>query len=114
TVTLQDVQFPSGSSLPSVGSWSRASRVDTCGDFLRITYGRQEESLPYPMDAAKRREISRKGGQMAHMKGTAHEFTSTEARAAGRKGGGAVSRDRAHMAEIGRKGGLHRRKRPPS
>jgi len=46
---------------------------------------------------------------MAHAKGTAHEFTSAEARAAGRKGGTALSRNRAHMAEIGRKGGLRRR-----
>ncbi len=33
------------------------------------------------------REIARKGGMAAHSKGTAHEFTSEEARAAGRKGG---------------------------
>ncbi len=32
-------------------------------------------------------EISRKGGKAAHAAGTAHEFTSDEARAAGRKGG---------------------------
>ena len=39
------------------------------------------------MDPAKRREIAKKGGHAAHQKGTAHEFTSEEARAAGRKGG---------------------------
>ena len=61
--------------------------------------------------AAKRRESARKAGQTAHAKGTAHEFTSAEARAAGRKGGAAVSQNRAHMAQIGRKGGLRRRKR---
>lgn len=32
-------------------------------------------------------EIARKGGKSAHAQGTAHEFTSEEARAAGRKGG---------------------------
>ena len=32
-------------------------------------------------------EIARKGGKAAHTAGTAHEFTSDEARAAGRKGG---------------------------
>ncbi|GKT14317.1 hypothetical protein AVHY2522_04115 [Acidovorax sp. SUPP2522] len=37
------------------------------------------------MDAAKQREISSKGGQAAHQKGTAHQFTSEEARAAGAK-----------------------------
>ena len=31
--------------------------------------------------------IARKGGKAAHEAGTAHEFTSEEARAAGRKGG---------------------------
>jgi general stress protein YciG len=60
------------------------------------------------MDPAKQREIARKGGRAAHLKGTAHEFTPEEARAAGRKGGEAVSRDRAHMAQIGREGGQAR------
>jgi uncharacterized protein len=32
-------------------------------------------------------EIARKGGKAAHAHGTAHEFTSEEAKAAGRKGG---------------------------
>jgi general stress protein YciG len=60
------------------------------------------------MDAAKQREIASKGGKAAHAKGTAHEFTSDEARVAGRKGGEAVSRDRAHMSAIGREGGHSR------
>ncbi|WP_211302413.1 KGG domain-containing protein [Nannocystis exedens] len=57
------------------------------------------------MDAEKQREIARKGGRAAHEKGTAHEFDSEEARAAGRKGGEVVSQNREHMAEIGAKGG---------
>jgi general stress protein YciG len=57
------------------------------------------------MDPQQQREIASQGGRAAHEKGTAHEFNSDEARAAGRKGGEAVSRDRQHMAEIGRKGG---------
>jgi general stress protein YciG len=57
------------------------------------------------MDRAKQREIASKGGRAAHQKGTAHEFTSDEAREAGRKGGMAVSQNRDHMAAIGRKGG---------
>jgi general stress protein YciG len=51
------------------------------------------------------RAAGRKGGKAAHAKGTAHEFTPDEARAAGRRGGEVVSQDRAHMADIGRKGG---------
>lgn len=39
------------------------------------------------MDPNKQREIARKGGQAAHEKGTAHEWSSEEARMAGRKGG---------------------------
>lgn len=60
------------------------------------------------MDQNQQREIASKGGQAAHQKGTAHEFDSEEARRAGQKGGEAVSRDRAHMADIGRKGGESR------
>ena len=60
------------------------------------------------MDPEKQKEIARKGGRAAHAKGTAHEFTSDEARSAGRKGGEAVSRNRQHMAEIGRRGGERR------
>ena len=60
------------------------------------------------MDANRQREIASKGGRAAHQKGTAHEWTSDEARVAGRKGGEVVSRDRAHMAAIGREGGESR------
>ena len=56
------------------------------------------------MDAEKRRETASKGGRAAHLKGTAHQFAPEEAREAGRKGGQAVSKNRAHMAAIGRKG----------
>jgi general stress protein YciG len=71
------------------------------------------------MDPARQREIASEGGKAAHQKGTAHEFNSESARAAGAKGGEVVSRDRAHMAEIGRKGGeargnaAHQRNQPP-
>jgi len=57
------------------------------------------------MDSSKQREIARKGGRAAHEKGTAHEFTADEARAAGRKGGERVSANREHMSRIGRLGG---------
>ena len=39
------------------------------------------------MSTDKQREIASKGGRAAHEKGTAHEWTPDEARAAGRKGG---------------------------
>ena len=57
------------------------------------------------MDPSRQREIASKGGRAAHAKGTAHEWSPDEARVAGRKGGEVVSRDRDHMAAIGREGG---------
>jgi len=57
------------------------------------------------MDQERQRDIASQGGKAAHERGTAHEFTSEEAREAGRKGGEAVSQNRSHMAEIGRRGG---------
>lgn len=60
------------------------------------------------MDEERRREVARMGGRAAHQKGTAHEFSSQEAREAGRKGGRAVSQDREHMSAIGREGGESR------
>jgi len=57
------------------------------------------------MDPTKQKQIASKGGRAAHLQGTAHQFSSEEARTAGRKGGLAVSRNSRHMAEIGRRGG---------
>ncbi|KRG50030.1 KGG domain-containing protein [Stenotrophomonas beteli] len=57
------------------------------------------------MDQDKQRAIAAKGGRAAHASGNAHEFSPAEARVAGRKGGQAISRDRQHMAAIGREGG---------
>lgn len=39
------------------------------------------------MHPERQKEIARKGGKAAHAKGTAHQWTPEEARAAGRKGG---------------------------
>lgn len=39
------------------------------------------------MDPKRQREIASQGGTRAHELGTAHEFSSEEAREAGRKGG---------------------------
>jgi general stress protein YciG len=60
------------------------------------------------LDTNKRREIASNAGKAAHAQGRAHEFSVEEARSAGRKGGETVSRDRAHMAAIGRVGGQAR------
>ena len=53
------------------------------------------------MDRAKQREIASKGGKAAHQKGTAHEWTSEEARDAGRKGGLASHRRRREQLLAG-------------
>ena len=66
------------------------------------------------MDSQKQREIARKGGRAAHEKGTAHEFTTEEARAAGKKGGERVSLDRNHMSRIGKIGGKSSAGRRPA
>ena len=71
----------------------------------RMTPHHAEQRGFAAMDEGKQRQIASKGGKAAHEKGTAHEFTPEEARSAGKKGGEAVSRNRAHMAEIGRRGG---------
>lgn len=49
------------------------------------------------MDPEQQREIASEGGRAAHASGHAHEFTSEEARAAGRKGGEA----RSHASRSG-------------
>lgn len=55
------------------------------------------------MDRDKQREIASKGGKAAHQKGTAHEWTSEEARDAGRKGGIAShQRRRERLGDEGR------------
>jgi general stress protein YciG len=55
------------------------------------------------MEPEKQREIARKGGKAAHEKGTAHEWTSEEARTAGRKGG-LVSHQRRRERRLGDSG----------
>ena len=54
----------------------------------RNTMGERKERRGFAsMTPEKQREIASKGGRAAHQKGTAHEWTSEEARSAGRKGG---------------------------
>ena len=51
------------------------------------------------MDRGKQKEIASKGGKAAHEKGTAHEWTSEEAREAGRKGGMASHRRKQESSD---------------
>lgn len=76
----------------------------------------EEQTMTKPrgfaaMSPEEQREIARKGGKVAQQRGSAHRFTSHEARDAGRKGGIRVSQNRDHMAEIGRRGGQSRGKK---
>jgi len=75
-------------------------------DMARVGESRGTKARGFAsMDPERQREIASRGGRAAHRKGTAHQFTSDEAKAAGRKGGRVVSQDREHMARIGREGG---------
>ena len=77
------------------------------------TSDRQQESRPQrtsnrgfaAMDPERQKQIASEGGRAAHRQGVAHEWSSDEARDAGRKGGQIVSRNREHMSAIGRRGG---------
>lgn len=61
------------------------------------------------MSPELQKSIAAKGGRAAHVKGTAHEFTSAEAAVAGKKGGAAiVARGKEYLSEIGRRGGQTR------
>ena len=51
------------------------------------------------MDRVKQRAIASKGGKAAHEKGTAHEWTSDEARKAGHRGGMVGSRRRTETGD---------------
>lgn len=53
------------------------------------------------MEPNQQREIASRGGKAAHVKGTAHEWTSEQAREAGRKGGIASHRKRELAARMG-------------
>ena len=61
--------------------------TDLLKDRTMNTGERKERRGFASMSPEKQREIASKGGRAAHQKGTAHEWTSDEARSAGRKGG---------------------------
>jgi uncharacterized protein len=67
----------------------------------RTTGERKERRGFASMTPEKQREIASKGGRAAHQKGTAHEWTSEEARSAGRKGGQISRGGRGRLDESG-------------
>src|SRR5690242_9884410 len=92
-------------------NWLAGISVALAGLTIRETRGTGEEGEVAKedrgfasMDRAKQREIASKGGKAAHQKGTAHEWTSEEAREAGRKGGMASHR-RKQQQQQGESGG---------
>lgn len=50
----------------------------------------------------RRREVARQGGRTAHANGTAHQWTSEEARQAGRKGAAVIAKRKQIEAEVAR------------
>ena len=94
----------SADSVRSARSMNGEAAADDASTMRDSARGRSNRGFA-SMDRSKQREIASKGGRAAHEKGTAHEFDSGEARAAGRKGGVTVSQNREHMAAIGRRGG---------
>jgi general stress protein YciG len=63
------------------------ARVESESETRTPATGRKTPRGFAAMDPQAQRAIAAKGGRAAHQKGTAHEFTSEEARIAGRKGG---------------------------
>ena len=57
------------------------------------------------MDPERQRQIASEGGKAAHEKGTAHEFTSEEARRAGSMSHGNRQSDQTSTASSGRSSG---------
>jgi hypothetical protein len=51
------------------------------------------------MNSDQQRRIAAKGGKSAHEQGVAHEWSSDEAREAGRKGGYESARNRGNRSE---------------
>ena len=67
---------------------------------VRNAMGERKERRGFAsMSPEKQREIASKGGRAAHQKGTAHEWTSEEARSAGRKGGQISRGGRGRLVE---------------
>ncbi len=73
--------------------------IDVAKDRMMNNGERKERRGFASMSPEKQREIASKGGRAAHQKGTAHEWTSDEARNAGRKGGQISRGGRGRLAE---------------
>jgi general stress protein YciG len=69
------------------GSHSESAAMNDAAKGPIVNGERKERRGFASMSPEKQREIASKGGRAAHQKGTAHEWTSEEARSAGRKGG---------------------------
>lgn len=73
--------------------------TDQTKDRTMMNGERKERRGFASMSPEKQREIASKGGRAAHQKGTAHEWTSDEARNAGRKGGQISRGGRGRLVE---------------
>ncbi len=85
----QDARMDERNGSGGVGSGSSgtSARNDGTGESRSTSNIRKTPRGFAAMDPQAQRAIAAKGGRAAHQKGTAHEFTSEEARVAGRKGG---------------------------
>jgi uncharacterized protein len=84
---------------PACGRGQEATSTGGGSDGVEEVSVAKEDRGFASMDRQKQREIASKGGKAAHAKGTAHEWTSEEAREAGRKGGMASHRRRKEMSD---------------
>ncbi len=82
----------------SAGCYSESEAMNEAAN-VRVTGERKERRGFASMTPEKQREIASKGGRAAHQKGTAHEWTSDEARSAGRKGGQISRGGRGRLAD---------------
>lgn len=78
---------------------AQTTTTDEAKDRIMNNGERKERRGFASMSPEKQREIASKGGRAAHQKGTAHEWTSDEARNAGRKGGQISRGGRGRLVE---------------
>jgi general stress protein YciG len=83
----QDERMDERSRSGGVGGSGMSGRNDNGAESRSTSNIRKTPRGFAAMDPQAQRAIAAKGGRAAHQKGTAHEFTSEEARVAGRKGG---------------------------
>jgi general stress protein YciG len=81
------------------GSPSESAAMSDAAKSRVVNAERKERRGFASMSPEKQREIASKGGRAAHQKGTAHEWTSEEARSAGRKGGQISRGGRGRLVE---------------